>query len=142
RASETPQLLCAVDEAGRELSFGELAARAERVAAALAARGVGPGEPVCWQLPTWIESLVLTAALSRLGCVQVPLLPIARERELSVAIRQVRPTLVVCPSVWRGVDYGAMWQRLVDDHLPDARPEVLTCDRALPESAATAALPT
>ena len=110
RASVTPALVCASDETGRELTFGELERRAVRVAAALAERGIGPGSAVCWQLPTWIESVVLTAALSRLGAVQVPLLPICRERELTVVADQVRPALVACPSAWRGVDYQALWR--------------------------------
>jgi cyclohexanecarboxylate-CoA ligase len=141
RAAETPLLTCAVDESGRELTFSDLAARAERVAAALAEQGIGPGRAVCWQLPTWIESLVLTVALSRLGAVQVPLLPIYKDRELSVAVAQVRPTMVVCPSTWRGVDYAAMWQRLIDELLPDAPPLMLVCDRSLPERADPSLLP-
>ena len=64
RARATPDALCAVDESGARLSFGELRARAELVAAALAQRGVGPDVRVSWQLPTWIESLVLVAALA------------------------------------------------------------------------------
>ena len=72
RAGESPDVLMAVDEAGRRVSFGEYRAAAERAAAGLAALGVGPGVAVSWQLPTWIESLVLVAALARLGAVQNP----------------------------------------------------------------------
>lgn len=141
RAARTPEVLCAVDEAGRTLTFGELAARAEDAAGAFAERGVGVGDGVCWQLPTWIESLVVTAALSRLGAVQVPLLPILRARELTVALAQVRPRLVLCPGTWRGFDHAAMWRALAHEVLPDAAPEVLTCDRALPSPSRPPQLP-
>ena len=141
RGEATPDGLCAIDQDGRTITFGELTARAERVAAALAARGIGPGVAVCWQLPTWIESLVLTAALSRLGAVQVPLLPILRDRELSVTIAQVRPAMVVCPGTWRGVDHAAMWERLARAVIPDVPVQVLVCDRTLPESADRSVLP-
>jgi len=134
RANATPQLRCAVDESGRELSFGDLARRGERVAAAFTHLGVGPGVPVCWQLPTWIESLVTMVALSRLGAVQVPLLPISRERELAVAIAQVRPSVVVTPSEWRGFDFLGMWGRLAETHVAEAPPAFVVCDRALPEA--------
>src|SRR5262245_42864459 len=90
RAHETPEALCAVDERGERISFEELRARAERVAAALAARGVARDSRVSWQLPSWIESLVLVAALARLGAVQNPMLPIYREREVAFIVRQAR----------------------------------------------------
>jgi acyl-CoA synthetase (AMP-forming)/AMP-acid ligase II len=141
RAAETPDALCALDESGRALSFGELRSRGERVAAALVERDVAPGSAVCWQLPTWLESLVLTVALSRAGAVQVPLLPILRERELSVAMRQVRPSVVLCPSTWRGFDYAEMWDRLGRSTAAGAAPQVITCDRSLPESVHTGVLP-
>src|SRR5580765_702342 len=54
----------------RRLTFGELARRAERVAAGLYGLGVRPGSKFAWQLPTRIESVVLSAALARLGAVQ------------------------------------------------------------------------
>jgi len=141
RADETPDRRCAVDETGRTLSFGELAARGERTAAALQVLGVGPGVPVCWQLPTWIEALVAMVACSRLGAVQVPLLPIYRERELGVAIAQVRPAVVLTPGTWRGFDYAEMWRGLADAHVADAPPTVVVCDRSLPESDGVDGLP-
>jgi acyl-CoA synthetase (AMP-forming)/AMP-acid ligase II len=142
RARATPDALCAVDESGARLSFGELRARAERTAAALAQRGVGPGVRVSWQLPTWIESLVLVAALARLGAVQNPLLPIYREREIAFITRQVRPRLLVVPRVFRGFDHDALAQRVLAAAARDGGPPctLLVCDRVLPESDA-AALP-
>ena len=51
---------------------------AERVAAGLAARGIGEGTNVSWILPSRIEAFVLAGALARLGAVQNPILPIYR----------------------------------------------------------------
>lgn len=141
RARLTPRALCAVDEAGRELTFGELATRAEETAAALAGLGLGVGDVACWQLPTWLESLVVTAALSRVGAIQVPLLPILRHRELTVTVEQVRPRVVLCPSVWRGTDYEAMWRMLAAELMPDTPPAVVLCDRSLPAAGDRSALP-
>ena len=39
----------------------------------LAAHGVGESSRVAWQLPTWLETLVVTSALVQLRAVQVPL---------------------------------------------------------------------
>ena len=57
RANATPDALLAVDEHDRVLTFEALRARAERVAAALAARGVTDTATVAWQLPTSIEAI-------------------------------------------------------------------------------------
>ncbi|TMA36326.1 MAG: cyclohexanecarboxylate-CoA ligase [Deltaproteobacteria bacterium] len=142
RAHATPDGLCAVDECGAQLTFGELRARAARVAAALAARSVGSDVRVSWQLPTWIESLVLVAALARLGAVQNPLLPIYREREIGFIARQVRPKLLVVPREFRGFDHASLAQRVLAGIAREggAPCELLVCDRALPE-ADPAALP-
>ena len=64
RAADTPDAEMAVDEDGRRLTFRQYHDACERAAAGLAARGVGEGDVVSWQLPTWIESLVLVGALA------------------------------------------------------------------------------
>ena len=64
-----------------------------------------------WQLPTWIESLVLVGALSRLGAMQNPIIPIYRAREVGFAVKQTGAAMLVVPSQWGGFDYEAMAQR-------------------------------
>ena len=53
RVEATPDAVMAVDENGRALTFAEYKAEAERAAAGLARLGVGAGDVVSWQLPTW-----------------------------------------------------------------------------------------
>src|SRR5688572_20567509 len=88
RASQSPDALMSIDEGDHEVTFGEYRAAVERAAAGLAGLGVGEGTPVSWQLPTWSSSLVLVGALSRLGAVQNPILPIYRDREVRFVTRQ------------------------------------------------------
>ena len=76
-----------VDERGASVSFAELKDLSERAAAGLAARGVSEGTVVSWQLPTWNESVVLVGALSRIGAVQNPILPILRAKEVGFIVR-------------------------------------------------------
>ena len=59
RAEASPDQRMLVDEAGRSLTFGAYRDAAERAAAGFAERGVVAGDVVSWQLPTWIESVVL-----------------------------------------------------------------------------------
>jgi cyclohexanecarboxylate-CoA ligase len=130
RVDATPDALMAVDEDMRTLTFAEYWAEAERAAAGLLASGIQPGDVVSWQLPTWIESLVLVAALSRLDAVQNPMLPIYREREVGFITRQADSRLLVVPSVWRGFDFEAMATSIASDK---GEMRVLVADKALPQ---------
>jgi acyl-CoA synthetase (AMP-forming)/AMP-acid ligase II len=129
RARATPDRPFLIDERSEEIGFAEYRARALCVAAGLSKLGVTRGDRVSWQLPTWIESAVLVGALSRLGAVQNPILPIYRERELRHILGEVRPKLFVVPSTWRGFDYS----KLAESVTEDSDVETLICDRALPE---------
>jgi acyl-CoA synthetase (AMP-forming)/AMP-acid ligase II len=136
RAAATPDARMLLDIDDREVTFREYRDRAERAAAGLQAWGVEPGSTVAWQMPTWIETIVLLGALSRLGCRQVPLLPIYGERELTFILQQCEAATFVVPGTWRGTDYEGTARRigesigtfrtLVCDHeLPDADPSTL-----------------
>ena len=131
RVDATPDALMAVDEDMRTLTFAEFWSEAERVAAGLQASGIGAGDVVTWQLPTWIESLVLVAALGRLGVVQNPVLPIYRDRELDFITDQADSRLLVVPSSWKGVDHEAMATGIAERQGRGMR--VLVTDRALPQ---------
>ncbi|MGY4963266.1 class I adenylate-forming enzyme family protein [Streptomyces sp. 900105245] len=116
----------------RRLTFGELRTRAERVAAGLYGMGVRPGTVVAWQLPTRIETALLSFALARLGAVQSPVIPFYRDREVAFALRASRAEFFAVPGVWRGHDHTEMARRLgaegvfeAYDDLPDGDPSVL-----------------
>ncbi|KFF94948.1 AMP-binding protein [Streptomyces europaeiscabiei] len=116
----------------RTLSFGELRTRAERVAAGLYGMGVRPGTVVAWQLPTRIETALLSFALARLGAVQSPVIPFYRDREVGFALRESKADFFAVPGEWRGFDHTEMARRLeargifeAYDRLPDGDPAVL-----------------
>jgi cyclohexanecarboxylate-CoA ligase len=133
RATASPAARCAVDEHDHELTYGALRDRAERVAAALAARGVARDTPVAWILPTWIEAFVVTAALARLGALQVPIIPILREREVGFILRRTGARHVIVPGNWRGVDYPALARAAAAEAGVDDL-ELLVVERTLPEA--------
>ncbi len=130
RAAATPDALFAVDERERRLCFAAYRDAALRHAAGLARLGVGAGTRVSWQLPTSLEALLLAAALSRLGAVQNPILPIYRKREVAFVTRQSEARLLVVPEHFRGFAHGAMAREIAG-----AQPglEVLVVDGGLPE---------
>lgn len=131
RATTTPDAVMTVDESDQAVTFGEYRASAEKVAAGLAAEGVGAADVVSWVLPTWHGSLVLIAALARLGAVQNPILPIYRDREVGFVTRQAGASLLIVAGEWRGFDYEAMAVRLRADS--PAPPKVMVTERALPD---------
>ncbi len=130
RAAHAPDALMIVDGDGRTMTFAEYRSAAEHAAAGLARLGVGEGSVVSWQLPTWIESLVLVAALSRLGAIQNPMLPIYRQREVGFITKQAGSQLLIVPGTWRGFDFEEMALAIAAEQ-PGL--EVLVADRALPQ---------
>jgi acyl-CoA synthetase (AMP-forming)/AMP-acid ligase II len=131
RADATPDARMAVDESGRTMTFGEYRTRCERTAAALAERGIGHGDVITWQLPTWLESMVLVGAISRLGATQNPILHIFREREVGFCVRQSGAKLIVTPSTFANFDFEAM-ARGIASELDGV--DVMVVDRSLPEA--------
>ncbi|WP_261557436.1 AMP-binding protein [Frankia tisae] len=108
RAALAPDALLAVDAGGDRVTFAQFRDRAERLAAGLAARGIRRDDVVSWQLPNRISTMVLAAALSRLGAVQNPLVTMLREREVGFITRQAGTRLLVVAASFRGFDHLAM----------------------------------
>lgn len=129
RAAASPDAIMVMDSYDTTLSFDEYRLAVQRAAAGLAELGVGAGDTVAWQLPTWIESLVLMGAAARLGARQLPMLPMYRESELGSLLRRSEAKVWCHPSIWRGTDYPALASRV----LPTVPGLVsLVCDPDLP----------
>lgn len=94
------------------LTYGELGAAADRVAAGLSALGVGSGDVVAAQLPNWWEFTVTYLACARIGAVMNPLMHIFRERELTFMLGHGEASIAIIPSVFRGHDFPAMYRDL------------------------------
>ncbi len=97
---------------GREASAGELVAAAERLATSLCARGLRPGDVVSFQLPNWIEAVVVDLAASMAGLVVNPIVPIYRDAEVELILADCGARAYFGPSSFRGFDYGAMLARI------------------------------
>ena len=131
RSFDHASAVMATDEDGGSLTFSELRNLADRVAAGLGARGVTEGTRVTWQLPNSLHAIVLIAALSRVGAVQNPVLPLYGRHELSFICDQFEPQLLIVPDQWRGVDYAATGRSLI----AGTGRELLVLDGDLPTAA-------
>ncbi|MFI2752972.1 3-phosphoshikimate 1-carboxyvinyltransferase [Cellulomonas sp. P22] len=104
-ADERPNETAVVDaRPGRtdHLTWAELDAASDRVAAALVDLGVGRGDRVAFQLPNGQEFVTLTVAALRIGAVVAPIMPIFREREVTFALQRSRAKVLVVPAAFRG----------------------------------------
>ena len=77
------------------LTFGELEARSNRMAACLRARGVAPGDRVAFFLQNRPEVVDLWLAAVKSGIILVPVNVLYRERELRHILTDAAPTAVV-----------------------------------------------
>lgn len=106
----------AVLDAHVTYTFAELDARANRIAAALADRGIAPGDRVLLQLPNTCEFAVALFGLLRAGAVPVMCLSGHRSAELSHFAAVSGAVGLVIPDVIGGFDYQDMAAGLVNDH--------------------------
>jgi len=114
---EKPQATALVswrEETGslERLTWHDLAGRSMRAAHALAARGIGRGDVVAFQLPNCWQFVALHLACVRLGAVSNPLMPIFRHRELDFMLRHGEARAFVAPARYRGFDHRALARRL------------------------------
>jgi acyl-CoA synthetase (AMP-forming)/AMP-acid ligase II len=104
-----------VSRQGDSATFVEYRDRVEVMAAGLADLGVRAGDVVSWILPTWVDTVVLAGALSRLGVVQNPIIGIYRDREVGFCARQSGARFLFTAGEVGGFDYAAMGERLCAD---------------------------
>lgn len=80
---------------GTTFTFGELDARANRMARTLAGRGLERGDRLALYLANCVEFIDLYLACTRLGAVCVPINVLYREREIDHILRDAEPRAIV-----------------------------------------------
>lgn len=94
-----------VIESGRAISRAELMDAACRLGGALAARGLGSGSVVGFQLPNWWEACVLNLCAALFGYRLVPLLTIYRAAELNAILPACEVEALFVPGQFRGKNF-------------------------------------
>jgi cyclohexanecarboxylate-CoA ligase len=97
---------------GDNATFAEYRSRVAEMAGGLAELGVSAGDVVTWILPTWVETVVLAGALSRLGAVQNPIITIYRDREVGFCCKQANASFLITPGEFGGYDFATMGERV------------------------------
>ncbi len=87
---------------GTTLTWRDLDERADATASLLVELGVATGDVVAWQLPNWVEFIVLALATTRIGAVCCPVMPFFREREVADLLRRSHARVFVICEEFRG----------------------------------------
>ncbi|KQY50083.1 MULTISPECIES: AMP-binding protein [unclassified Nocardioides] len=101
-------------------TFREFGERALRLAAGLHRAGVRKGERVGVQLPNWTEFAVVAAALSRIGAIVVPIMPIYRDDEVGYVLQHSGAAVAITCGEVRGFNHAEMFAELAKE-CPDLR---------------------
>ena len=88
-------------------SFTDLHRRALGLAESLQRRGVGPGDPVAFQLPNWVEAAITFYATAFLGAVVVPIVHFYGRTEVAYILRRTGVETFVTASAFGHTDYLA-----------------------------------
>lgn len=86
-------------------TWAELDAHADRLASLLLELEVAAGEVVACQFPNTAEFTALAIAVTRIGALICPLMPIFREREVALMLRRSKARVIIVPESFRGRDY-------------------------------------
>jgi fatty-acyl-CoA synthase len=101
-------------------SYGEVRAKAERLAAGLAEIGVRAGDRVALLMANYAEFVPLAFAVWRLGATLIPLNFAFRANELSYVLNQSGARALITMGEFRGLDYLAMLDQLAPGWEQDA----------------------
>ncbi|HEU0015653.1 MAG TPA: class I adenylate-forming enzyme family protein [Longimicrobium sp.] len=102
----------------RRLTYAQVDAQADALAAALCELGIEAGDRIALTLPNWPEFVVSAFAAAKLGAVIVPLNPRFTPPELQYMLRHSESVAVVTAENWEGIDYLARFEQFLGV-LPD-----------------------
>jgi acyl-coenzyme A synthetase/AMP-(fatty) acid ligase len=117
RVEKNPDKVFATDGT-RSLTFRQLFDGAQRLAVGLHRQGWRAGDTAAVQLPSWVEFVQVLAALSRLGVIAVPIMPIYRREEVGYVASNAEIRGVFTPATFKKFNYLDMYLGLRQEH-PD-----------------------
>lgn len=123
-----------VTDSTSSYTFRELRDAALRLAAGLVRLGIAKGDRVAVQVPNWTEFAVISVAISRLGAVIVPIMPIYRRDEVGYIVESAGVRAVFTAGHYRKFDHAAMFLDLAGNS-PTLDTVIVLRSETLPEGA-------
>lgn len=96
----------------KALTFGSLRDEVLSLALGLRRLGLGVGDRVSVQIPNWVEFAVIAAALSRLGAILVPIMPIYRREEVGYILKNAGVKFAFTSENFKSFEYLKMYEGL------------------------------
>jgi acyl-coenzyme A synthetase/AMP-(fatty) acid ligase len=91
------------------LTFRDVHEQSLALAVGLRRRGIGPGDRVAVQIPSWTEFFVIATALSRIGAVIVPIMPIYRRDDVGYVLAAAEVKAAFTAQEFRGFAHGELF---------------------------------
>ncbi|EKN67581.1 AMP-dependent synthetase and ligase [Neobacillus bataviensis LMG 21833] len=111
---KNPDKTAIIDKNSR-YTYKELDKLVDRVALGLLEIGLKKGDVISFQLPNWNEFVILHFAVTRIGAISNPLIPIYRDREIGFMVKLAESKMIVVPDEFRGFNYPEMIDRLLPE---------------------------
>ena len=111
RAERHPDKVLVTDGTAT-LTYRELRDSALRLAGGLHRLGISAGDRVAVQLPSWAEFMQISVALTRVGAIMVPIMPIYRSDDVGYVLRDAGVRTAITSGPFRSFDYPSMYQSL------------------------------
>jgi cyclohexanecarboxylate-CoA ligase len=116
------------------LTFRDIHEQSLALAVGLRRRGVGPGDRVAVQIPSWAEFFVIASAISRIGAVIVPIMPIYRRDEVGYILAAAQVKAAFTAQEFRGFAHGELFVELART-APDLETVVVLRGDGVPDGA-------
>jgi len=111
QADATPDKVFIFDSTTK-LTYRELRDQALSLALGLRRSGLHKGDRVAAQLPNWTEFVLVASALSRIGAILVPIMPIYRSDEVAYILRHSGARAAVMAETFKDFSYLDMFKDL------------------------------
>ena len=116
------------------LTFRDIHEQSLALAVGLRRRGIGPGDRVAVQIPSWTEFFVIATAVSRIGAIIVPIMPIYRRDEVGFILAAAEVKAAFTAQEFRGFAHGELFLDLARTS-PHLQTVVVLRGDAVPEGA-------
>ena len=133
-AAYRPHAEALVDDRQR-VTFADLKAKVDRIALAMIAMGIRPGDRVGLQTPNWAEYFYVRLACARMGAIPIPFIFSVREHEVEMALGDCQAVAFFFCAKFGGFDHVAM-VRGMRARLPSVRSYVTIRGEPLADMAA------
>jgi len=101
-----------VTDGTASLTYGGLRDSALALAVGLRRIGISAGDRVSVQIPSWAEFTQISLALTRVGAIMVPIMPIYRRDDVGYVLQTAGVRTAITCGPFRDFDYPGMYQSL------------------------------